>query len=194
NPYLAWRYAYPPDGDNDTSATSWMTHALAAGVRAELDVDPAAFRGALAWVDKMTEPEFGRTGYQQRGGPTARTNEMMSRFPADKSEAMTAAGIMVRFDAGHDVKSDPAIRLSASLLEKHPPQWDAEGSVDLYYWLFGTQAMHRVGGASWESWRASLAAALLPNQDVTPGCSRGSFPPDDPWCQIGGGARAAPGA
>ena len=84
-----------PSTRGTESVTSWMTHALATGVRAGLDVEPGAFRGALAFIDKMTDPATGRTGYQERGGAPARTNEMLTRFPPEKSESLTAAGAKV---------------------------------------------------------------------------------------------------
>jgi hypothetical protein len=71
NPYLAWRYGVR-DGDNDTSVTVWNALALRTAAWAGLDVDQGVFTGPLAWIDKMTEPEFGKTGYQQRGGGVAR--------------------------------------------------------------------------------------------------------------------------
>ena len=71
NPYLGWRYGRR-DGDNDTSMTAWMTMALSSAKQAGLDVDDSAFKGAVSWVDKMTEPQFGRVGYNRRGGHTAR--------------------------------------------------------------------------------------------------------------------------
>ena len=53
-----------------------------------------------------------------------------------------------------------------------PPRW-SEGSVDFYCWRFGTEAMHKLSGANWETWRASLKAALLPNQGAASvGCAR----------------------
>jgi hypothetical protein len=187
NPYLAWRYSFPPDGDNDTSVTGWMVRALSSGKRAGLDVEQAAFRGAVSWVEKMTEPQFGRTGYQQRGGPPARTSEMMAKFPADKSEALTAVGLCIRLDAGQDAKSWSGMQLSADLVAKTPPRWDAEGSVDLYYWFHGTDAMRRIGGAAWDGWRNSLVAALVPHQEkASAGCAKGSWAPDDPWGPEGG--------
>jgi HEAT repeat protein len=187
NPYLAWRYSFPPDGDNDTSATGWAVRALAAGKRAGLDVDASSLRGALAWIDKMTEPEFGRTGYQQRGGPPARTNEVLTKFPAEKSESLTAEALCIRLDCGQDPKSWSGLRLSADLVAQKPPVWSADGSIDFYYWFHGTDAMRRLGGAAWESWRNSLVAALVPHQErSSAGCARGSWSPEDPWGPEGG--------
>ncbi len=187
NPYLGWRYAYPPDGDNDTSTTSWMAHVVAAASRAGIDVDPASMRGALTWIDKMTEPEFGRTGYQQRGGPPARTNEALAKFPSDKSESLTAAALLVRLDAGQNPKTEPTLLASAALVAKRPPRWAPDGSIDFYYWALGAQAMHRIGGPAWDAWRTALVAALLPHQEPTKaGCARGSWAPEDPWGPEGG--------
>jgi HEAT repeat protein len=187
NPYLAWRYSFPPDGDNDTSVTGWAIRALAAGRRAGFAVEDQVFRNAVSWVEKMTEPEFGRTGYQQRGGPPARTNEVMARFPPDRSEAITAEAVCIRLDAGNTAQSDPMLRRSADLVAQKPPRWDADGSVDLYYWFHGTDALRRVGGAAWDGWRNALVAALVPHQDrSSAGCARGSWAPEDPWGTEGG--------
>src|SRR5262245_38014387 len=186
NPYLAWRYAYPPDGDNDTSATGWAVRALASGRRAGFEVEEQSFRGAVAWIEKMTEPEFGRTGYQQRGGPPARPNEVINRFPPDRSEALTAEAICVRLDAGRTAQNDEMLRKSVQVVAAKPPVWD-EGSVDLYYWFHGTDALRRTGGAAWEGWRNALVAALVPHQArPSAGCARGSWAPDDPWGPEGG--------
>jgi hypothetical protein len=133
NPYLAWRYAYPADGENDTSVTGWMVMALKSARMSGLDVEKQPIADAIAWVDKMTEPEFGRTGYQQRGGPPARTNEMMAKFPADKSESLTAVGLTIRIFGGHDAKSDEMIGKGADLLAKCLPKWDVDqGTIDYY--------------------------------------------------------------
>jgi HEAT repeat protein len=183
NPYLGWRYSYPRDGDNDTSSTGWMSRVVATASRAGIDVDPASLRCALAWVDKMTDPGSGRTGYMQRGGPPARTNEMLEKFPADKSESITAAALLVRLDAGQNDKTEPVLLTSVALLGKKPPRWDKfDGSIDYYYWAIGAQALHRVGGPTWDAWRSAIVAALVPNQTSSKeGCARGSWSPDDPW-------------
>ena len=59
NPYLAWRYGVR-DGDNDTSVTGCMVAVLRAAKDAELEVDSGSFRGAMGWIEKMTEPESTR--------------------------------------------------------------------------------------------------------------------------------------
>ena len=123
NPYLAWRYGVR-DGDNDSSVTGWAVMALKSAVMAELEVDKAStFEGALAWINKMTEPEFGKVGYQQRGGPPARTTAMQQKFPATESESLTSVGVLTRIfcHASSDpaeIKKDEMITKGADLMMK----------------------------------------------------------------------------
>ena len=80
NPYFAWRYGVKP-GDNDTSVTGLdddgpqerEAHQRGRDGKRGKDrparsIDEEAFDGIKAWVDKMTDPDYGRTGYIQRGG------------------------------------------------------------------------------------------------------------------------------
>jgi hypothetical protein len=67
NPYLAWRYEIPPDGENDTSVTAWAVQALRAAEEAGVSVDRSVYDNALAWIEEATEMETGRCGYNSRG-------------------------------------------------------------------------------------------------------------------------------
>ncbi|MDA1195820.1 MAG: hypothetical protein O2894_11625, partial [Planctomycetota bacterium] len=199
NPYMAWRYGVRP-GDNDTSVTSWMVmslrsaslinrEALARGEKAPFTIDEAAFEGARAWLDKVTDPEFGRVGYISRGTGSARTQEMVDRFPAERSEAMTAAGIMTRVFLGDDPAQSEIIQKGAALCAKLPPIWNIEnGSIDMLYWYYGTQAMFQVGGQHWRKWSGYLRKAVAETQrlDGTRCGSFGSWDPMDPWGDLGG--------
>ena len=188
NPYLAWRYNYPPDGDNDTSISGWMVMVLKSGVMCELEVEKAAIKDAVTWVDKMTEPEFGRTGYQQRGGPPARTNEMMTKFPNDKSESLTAVGVLTRIFAGHTPKDDEFIMKGADLMAKKLPKWDVDaGTIDFYYWYYASLAMFQVGGTHWKSWNDAMKTAIIEHQRMEADRDeRGSWDPIDCWSPEGG--------
>jgi len=188
NPYLAWRYNFPADGDNDTSVTGWMVMALKSAKLSGLEVEGQAVKDAIAWVEKMTEPEFGRTGYQQRGGPPARTNETMAKFPASKSESLTAVGLTIRIFGGHDLKSDEMIGKGADLLAKCLPKWDVDqGTIDFYYWYYGSLAMFQVGGERWKKWNEAMKTSLLDHQRLEKDrCEYGSWDPIDPWSSEGG--------
>ena len=194
NPYLAWRYQYPPDGENDTSVTGWMVMVLKSAVLSELDIEKTAIKDAVSWVDKMTEPEFGRCGYQQRGGPPARTTSIAAKFPNDKSEAMTAVGVLIRIFAGHTPKDDEFIVKGADLMKKKLPKWDVDaGTIDFYYWYYGTLAMFQVGndsggsGGHWKAWNEAMKTAIIDHQRMEPDRDeRGSWDPIDCWSAEGG--------
>ncbi len=59
NPYLGWRYNFPPDGDNDTSITGWMCWALATADAAGVEIRKDDLNDAVGWfmlVRSATEP------------------------------------------------------------------------------------------------------------------------------------------
>jgi hypothetical protein len=199
NPYLGWRYGVKP-GDNDTSVTCLCTMvlksakvqndaAVARGVPAPFTIDEEAFAGARAWVEKMTDPDFGRVGYIQRGSGPARPQELVDRFPPEKSEAMTAAGMLIRLFTGEGAATSEPVQKGAALLDGLRPRWDtADGSIDLYYWHLGTLATFQVGGDRWSRWSAALSGALIPAQRTDgDACGyAGSWDPVDPWGPDGG--------
>ncbi len=185
NPYLAWRYGVRPQ-DNDTSVTAMMVSALMAGKKAGLRVNQAGFEGALAWIEKATEPEYGRVGYTSRGTGPARPQNMMDKFPADKSESLTAAGMLMRMYCGEDPRKSEIIQKGADLCLKVLPVWDeSAGSIDFYYWYFGTQAMFQVGGDAFKYWNKAMKTALIDSQ-VKNGCAKGSWNPVGVWGRQGG--------
>jgi hypothetical protein len=186
NPYLAWRYGVRPQ-DNDTSVTGWMVMALKSGIMAGLDVDPECLDGAKAWMDKVTEPEYGRTGYTVRGNGPSRAQELMDRFPADKSESLTAVGVLTRILCGAK-PTDDLVAKGVDLCGKCLPAWDeAAGTCDFYYWYYGTLAMWQVGGQPWKRWEAAMKPSLVSHQRLEAGdCRHGSWDPVDPWGPDGG--------
>jgi len=199
NPYFAWRYGVKP-GDNDTSVTGWMMMALKSaklinasdvksGKTPSLTYDEEAFDGIKAWVDKMTDPDTGRVGYQQRGTGPARPQELVDKFPAEKSESMTAAGMLARIFLGENPKTSDMIKKGAELCAKLAPKWDvADGSIDMYYWYYATLAMFQVGGEPWKKWETAMKPAIIDTQHKdTDWCKlKGSWDPLDPWGVDGG--------
>jgi hypothetical protein len=186
NPYMAWRYGVRPQ-DNDTSVTGWAVMALKSAQMAGLRVDPAALEGARTWMDKVTEPEYGRAGYTARGNGPARPQNLMDRFPSDKSESMTAVAVLCRIFAGA-AEGDAMVRKGAELCARTPPLHDAAaGTIDYYYWYYGTLAMFQVGGEPWKRWSDHLKPAVIDTQKVVAGdCRFGSWDAVDPWASDGG--------
>ena len=199
NPYFAWRYGVKP-GDNDTSVTGWMMMALksaklinAADVKAgkspSLTYDEEAFEGIKAWMDKMTDPDTGRVGYQQRGTGPARTSELQDRFPADKSESMTAVAMLARIFLGENPKTSEVVKKGAELCAKLAPVWNLQdGSIDMYYWYYATLAMFQVGGEPWKKWESAMKTGIIDQQHKdTDFCKlKGSWDSADPWGADGG--------
>jgi hypothetical protein len=184
---MAWRYGIR-DGDNDTSVTGWMTMVLKSAKMSNLNVDSTAFKGAIAYIDSMTEPEFGRVGYQQRGGQPARTTAMMEKFPADRSESLTAVGAVTRIFAGQDPAKEPMLRKAADLMVKKPPVWDLDGGqIDMYYWYYGSLAMFQIGGDHWKKWNDAMKSAVVDSQrNETGRDEKGSWDAVGPWAPEGG--------
>ena len=56
----------------------------------------------------MTDPDYGRVGYISRGPGPARPQELVDRFPDEKSESMTAVGVLARIFLGEDPKKSDA--------------------------------------------------------------------------------------
>jgi hypothetical protein len=184
NPYKGWRYSAQPDGDNDASMTSAMMIAFDGAMDAGMTVEVTAVEDGLRYLDELTDPRSGRTGYHERGTGPARNTATMDRFPADRSEALTAAMLHARSLLDLKFRRADSTR-SVALLAALLPKWDDAGSTDFYYWFHGTQALRAIGGATWTAWRGAVADALLPHQSRE-GHAAGSFDPHDPWGEDGG--------
>jgi hypothetical protein len=186
NPYRAWRYE-PADGDNDSSVTGWMAMVLKSAAMGGLPIEHAALDDAVSFIDEMTDPSSGRTGYRERGGLPARVQgDAMERFPAERSESLTAVGVLTRIFDGRKPASDPALERGARLLAAQPPKWDAP-NIDFYYWYYGTLALFQYGGPEWEQWKKAMERELLAHQCADPAKHDvGSWDPVDPWSSEGG--------
>ena len=200
NPGFAWRYGIKP-GDNDTSLTGCMSLPLVAahkingtaervGYVPPFDVPRDAFKGARAWIEKVTEPDYGKVGYLSRGTGAARTREMLDKFPAEKSCSMTAIGMVVRLIVpGDDPKRDKRILgASMKLLTETIPTWTDEGTNDFYYWYYGALATAAMGGDAADAWQQAFAREVVQNQrtDGEVCMYAGSWDPVDPWGPDGG--------
>jgi hypothetical protein len=191
NPYSAWRYELPPDGESDTSVTGWMVLVLTSADEGGLTIDRSAYAAALAWLDEVTDHVTGRAGYTARGSLSARMPGINEHFPPERGEAMTAVALLSRFLLGQVPRalggSDRIMDLHAAiLLERLPAPAPDELGPDLYYWYYGSYAMHQMGGEQhWERWRRALDG-VLPAAQRTDADAAGSWDPDGPWGCFGG--------
>jgi biopolymer transport protein ExbD len=186
NPYLGWRYGVKPV-DNDTSVTGWMVMALHAAKSAGLETDPDAFEGAMNWLGKLTDPRTGRTGYTHVSNGPARPQELLDLFPKGRTESLTALAVLMRFHCGAKADDEFARKGLALCLKVLPRYDEADGSVDFYYWHFGSLALFQAGGDGWRTWNAAMKKALVGSQKKgADDDRRGSWDPMDPWGADGG--------
>jgi hypothetical protein len=177
---VGWGYGAAP---NETALTGACLVALDAAREAGLRVDPAALEGARQWFDHMTDRQTGRVGYVDgyRAGAW-RPKELLTRFPPEKSEALTALGIACRVALGEDPKASDLIRKGAQLLAARPPSWNPDdGSIDMIYWHFGVRALRHVGGQPWATWRKAVQALARCQHAEGSGSRTGSFDPIGAW-------------
>ena len=96
-------------------------------------------------------------------------------------------GLAVRVELGQDPRADAVVK-GTDLCLALTPSWNPDdGSIDMYYWFHGTEAMARIGGGAWVKWRQALEQALLAHQwPPGSGARTGSWDPIDPWSDDGG--------
>jgi len=186
NPYLVWRYQ-PRDNDNDTSVTMWCLMAYKSAQDFGINVNGQALKLIALWLDQVTDPVTGRACYTKRGEPSSRMpGDHSRRFPPEKGEALTAAALFGRFLLGQSPDDNPVMKAAADVLKKKPPVWDEKaGTIDGYYWFFGSYAMYQMGGQYWADWSRKLREAVLKTQRAG-GSFAGSWDPVGVWGESGG--------
>ncbi len=101
---------------------------------------------------------------------------------------MTSVGMLTRILMGEDPRQSEMIRKGASLCLETLPNWNTEdGSIDMYYWYYGTLAMFQVGGSPWRKWNEAMKGAIVKHQQPrNSGSKTGSWDPIGPWGPDGG--------
>jgi HEAT repeat protein len=172
NPYFVWRYGVKP-GDNDTFVTICMAQAIEAAERCNAAaawakappifvLDAEAQDGIRAWVNKMTDPDYGWVGYISRGGPPGRyVGE--AGGPASKSDhapTITAGAVLLRLMLGDPPKSDPVVK-ALPLIAPELPAWPgSEPQADLLRWWYGSLVFARLPkDPRAKPWEKALTAA-----------------------------------
>jgi hypothetical protein len=183
NEGLGWKYK-PASGRNDSSVTGWMVMALHAAKTAGFAVPDSAFKGALAWFDRMTNTA-NKCGYMRPGDTGSVVCDTVGmKWP--KFPAMTGVSVFCRLVLGQK-RTEKKITQGVDFLIADLPVWNKprNDKVDFYYWFFGTHALYQYGGKSWERWNTAMKNALLPTQRQG-GCADGSWDPVGKWGRVGG--------
>ena len=165
HPAGGWRYR--PKEAGDTSVLGWQVMALQSGRAAKLDVPAVTLELADHYLDSVADATGARYSYQPRHRPT---------------HIMTAEALLCRMYLGWRL-DEPGLRRGIKyLIEEHLPY---NGSPNIYYWYYGTQAMHHHGGPEWEQWNNQMRKILVESQ-VRRGHPAGSWDPRGPHAAAGG--------
>jgi hypothetical protein len=203
-------WGYDDGGKADTHTTGWALYALGVARLGALDVDPAAVESGFAWLDKMTEWNFGQTGYDYPGGASAcygkkddeageRAGLLLdrARWPWCFTAGTTALAVWCRILHSGEARFGELVKQGCAVCAERPPEWQVEhgkldmfGKVDLCYWGYGALAFvardgHKTPRSDATKWFKALRTALLAQQRPD-GEYAGSWDPADAWGAAGG--------
>lgn len=160
-----WRYA--PKQPGDTSVVGWQVMALQSGRAAKLNVPDETLELAGVFLDSVSSSNGAKYAY-------------MPRQPA--THVMTAEGLLCRMYLGWK-RDIPGIEQGIQFLtSSHLPK---EADPNIYYWYYGTQALHHYGGPEWETWNGEMRDILIETQERR-GHQAGSWAPRGPHAAAGG--------
>jgi hypothetical protein len=163
-----WRYSPgPPQQAGDTSVVGWQLMALQSARAANLSVPEETLARANQYFDRVQHHEGARYSYQARGYPTP---------------TMTAEGLLCRMYLGWTRKNDGLVEGSQWLVREHLP---SERETNIYYWYYGSQALHHLGGPEWDQWNLRLRDLLVNSQEKS-GHVAGSWTPRGDHAAAGG--------
>jgi hypothetical protein len=151
----------------DTSVVGWQLMAMQSARAAKLAVPETAFELSSHFLDSVQRKDGAVYAYQPGHQPTP---------------TMTAEALLCRIYLGW-TKSDPPLMEGVRyLLDEHPP--DA-AKPNVYYWYYGTQTLHHVGGPEWERWNFLMRDVLVNSQEAR-GEAAGSWAPRGEHASAGG--------
>lgn len=176
-----WRYG--PREPGDTSVTGWQLMALKSGQMAYLNVNPATFDRAKAFLNSVSPSNYGGSRFTYMPGKHLLRED--GRV-IDDDRAMTAVGLLCQ-QCMRVPRTDPAMRAGTAFLMQNPPD---VGQRDMYYWYYATQVMHNQLGPDWDAWNRKMRRTLIDTQCKDGDCAAGSWDPKLPkvdlWGPYGG--------
>ena len=180
-----WRYAAKSNPE-DISNSGWFVMALKSAKVAGLHVDPAAFEGAIKYIDQL---EVKNAAPDSGYGPASRFLYCLPNTTVSKHRD-SAIGVLCRQFLGWK-KEDLQSSVELYIQDGGTPN---VGKTDLYYWYYGALSTFQQGGDIWKRWNEDMKTALLPTQ-CKGGDDDGSFSPagefSDNWGRVGQTALSA---
>ena len=180
-----WRYELAPNGDQDTSLTTWCVLALASAQRVGFEVDEEHFQGAYRLFRDFTDLDTGRIGYDRVGTASARVPGFNDNHATKYAEAITAASLHALGKMGMAKPTDKRWRKSFALLEDKPAVWRDDFGGDMYFFMHGAAALQYAYPDGGVEWLEAMQKLVMPEQREK-GCSAGSWDPIGPWGYSGG--------
>ncbi len=160
-----WRYE--PGQPGDTSVVGWQLMALRSGQMAKLSIPSPTFGLVDRYLDRaQTDSYGGKYAYM----PGRNADHVMS------SEALLCRQYL-GWPSDH-----PGLQEGIKYLLKHLPH---RKNPNIYYWYYGTQVMHHVGGKPWDRWNDKIRVALTGMQ-AKRGHEAGSWDPRGNFANQGG--------
>lgn len=165
HPAGGWRYG--PGQAGDTSVLGWQLMALQSARAAKLTIPPATLENAGHFLDSVASHDKSRYGYLRGSNPT---------------EVMTAEALLCRMYLGWTLSDYGLAQGVRWLADNHLPNGNRP---NLYYWYYGTQVFHHVGGEDWERWNLHTRDILVNSQEKR-GDRAGSWAPEHHHDRPGG--------
>ncbi len=161
---LGWHYGPNPQKCGDTSVSGWFIMALKSAKVAGLHVNPAAFDGAIKYLEAAEKKGVG--GDPGYAPPSTFCYQVapVTLAQAGGGYRTTAIGCLCRQFMGWK-KEDLQSSVEGFVAQGGLPAWAGNGErVDLYYWYYGTLCTFQQGGDLWKRWNEALKKALTDNQ------------------------------
>lgn len=163
-----WRYnTGPRDQAGDTSVVGWQLMALQSAKAANLTVPEETLPQATSFLNRVQSQGGSRYAYMAGHSPT---------------HVMTAEALLCRMYLGW-TREQKSLLAGAKFLTEHLP---SDRAPNIYYWYYGTQTMHHLGGADWERWNLKMRDVLTSSQETGGGHQAGSWDPRGEHVSPGG--------
>ncbi len=160
-----WRYR--PGDPGDMSQFGWQVMLLSSAHEAGIGVPASERRRMRRFLDQCsTGPGLVLAAYQP-GRPAT---------PVMTAEAMVTRVFLDR------IPPPSAMPPFRHMLQRDMPR---DGRANLYYWYYGTLALHQLQDELWPEWSRALQRQLIQRQQ-TVGDHFGSWDPDTTWGSYGG--------
>jgi hypothetical protein len=170
-----WRYR--PGDQGDTSQLGWQLMSLWSAERAGIKIPQQTWTGAERFLRSVRRGRIGGLASYRPDGPPSTPMT---------AEAMYCRQIVAEA-LGTGAEAASASEATAAIVAI-PPE---PNRVNLYYWYYGTLALHHQqelsgeAAAAWQSWNTSLSLALV-NSQIVDGPEAGSWEPNCIWGGYGG--------